>query len=292
MNRRLFLQLSSFSAAAGAARLVFSCPAFEIGPDGLRGEIAKARERGKPLLVLVIPRESDAKWDRGRALGAWINHADEEGMADLALVDVVCAGAEEVAGEFPEIDPVEEPWMFFVDTRGVLPMVQPIDPELPVLPKLGGFWGGVEGTNVDQTIRNRIAALEAAVREAVAGGDRLEFLGKQSSAKLSTTERVVIDSLLLARMDTELLDRGAARLRFAASKSKKSLAERRRVTTELAELAVQRHRQEPPGGAKWATSSGCGVSVEGEVGLGMMVACGMGFVPELSRRFLYFFTDR
>ncbi len=288
MNRRLFLQLSSFSAAAGAVRLVFSHPAFRSGPDGLRGEIAKARERGKPLLVLVIPSKDEAKWDRGRTLGAWINHAGEDGMADLSLVDVVCAGADEVASQFPEIDPAEEPWMFFVDTRGKLPMVLPIDPELPKLEgQVGAFLGGM---NVDQIIRDRIAALEAAVHEAVAGGDRLEFLARQSSAKLSTTELAVIDSLLLARLDTDLLDRGAARLRFVASK--KSRTVRGRVTTQLAEVGVTRHRQEPPGGAKWATSSGCGVCVEGDKGMGIAVLCGMGFVPELSRRFLYFFTDR
>jgi hypothetical protein len=43
-------------------------------------------------------------------------------------------------------------------------------------------------------------------------------------------------------------------------------------------------------GSRWASSSGCGTHVEGEEP--MAIGCGMGHVPEKSRRFLYFFSKR
>jgi len=45
----------------------------------------------------------------------------------------------------------------------------------------------------------------------------------------------------------------------------------------------------PVPGSAWASSSGCGTIVEGDDNP-RWAKCGMGHVPELSRRFLYFFT--
>ena len=45
----------------------------------------------------------------------------------------------------------------------------------------------------------------------------------------------------------------------------------------------------PPTGARWAHSSGCGTTIEGE-SRQLMYACGMGHTPKKSARFLYFFT--
>ncbi|WP_438026025.1 hypothetical protein [Sorangium sp. So ce233] len=49
--------------------------------------------------------------------------------------------------------------------------------------------------------------------------------------------------------------------------------------------------KQPPVGARWARSTGCGTEVEGvDDDAQKMLACGMGHVPEKSRRFLYFFA--
>ncbi len=45
----------------------------------------------------------------------------------------------------------------------------------------------------------------------------------------------------------------------------------------------------PVPGSAWASSGGCGTTVEGDEHP-QLSKCGMGHVPELSRRFLYFFT--
>ena len=61
------------------------------------------------------------------------------------------------------------------------------------------------------------------------------------------------------------------------------------MTSAAAEVR-RRLVEEPPAGARWANSGGCGVSVEGERSA-IAIGCGMGHVPERSRRFLYFFTQ-
>ena len=57
----------------------------------------------------------------------------------------------------------------------------------------------------------------------------------------------------------------------------------------LARVAGERLHVAPPAGARWASSTGCGTTIEGEEDKGLRVACGMGHTPEISRRFLYFF---
>jgi hypothetical protein len=48
----------------------------------------------------------------------------------------------------------------------------------------------------------------------------------------------------------------------------------------------------PVPGSYWAQSSGCGTTIEGfETEGEMMMACGMGQVPEKARRFLYLFSN-
>ena len=42
-------------------------------------------------------------------------------------------------------------------------------------------------------------------------------------------------------------------------------------------------------GSHWAHASGCATTIEG-IRNTAMIGCGMGHVPDKSRRFLYFFT--
>lgn len=57
---------------------------------------------------------------------------------------------------------------------------------------------------------------------------------------------------------------------------------------ELAERARRMMVSAPPAGAHWAVSGGCGTTIEGVQDQSLMM-CGMGHVPEHSRRMLYFF---
>ena len=59
-----------------------------------------------------------------------------------------------------------------------------------------------------------------------------------------------------------------------------------RRATEVRERLVKK----APVGGRWAVSQGCGTHVEGAED-NMAIGCGMGHVPEKSRRFLYFFSS-
>lgn len=64
-------------------------------------------------------------------------------------------------------------------------------------------------------------------------------------------------------------------------------------SVKLAERAAEvraRLRDKPLAGAPWARTDGCGSIIEG-IREHANVGCGMGFVPDLSKRFLYFFSS-
>ncbi len=63
-----------------------------------------------------------------------------------------------------------------------------------------------------------------------------------------------------------------------------------RRARSLAAAARANVVKKPPAGARWASSAGCGVEVEGAPDDGMVVGCGMGHVPQKSQRFLYLFA--
>jgi hypothetical protein len=65
----------------------------------------------------------------------------------------------------------------------------------------------------------------------------------------------------------------------------------RRLLDALARAAKSAWVEQPPTGAHWARSAGCGTTIEGKEDGGAMIACGMGFVPELGRRFLLFWNE-
>ncbi len=62
-----------------------------------------------------------------------------------------------------------------------------------------------------------------------------------------------------------------------------------RIVARAAE-ARARLKDKAPTGTQWAKSYGCGISFEGEDD-NERVGCGMAFVPEKSRRFLYFYSE-
>ncbi|HZS38273.1 MAG TPA: hypothetical protein VFF06_15655 [Polyangia bacterium] len=64
------------------------------------------------------------------------------------------------------------------------------------------------------------------------------------------------------------------------------------ANADVAQLAARAKadlRVQPPSGARWARSSGCGTVIEG-VDHRASMACGMGHTPDKSRRFLYLFA--
>src|SRR5689334_1173977 len=122
MKRRSFL-------VGGAAAALTSWPAWiarAFDPDstcsdserleGLFDSYRNARRAGKPLLVLVIPKDDDKKWERGTWFGQVLNYGADDTLAMLSLVTLSCATTEEL-GRLVQLDATDaEPMFVTIDT--------------------------------------------------------------------------------------------------------------------------------------------------------------------------------
>ena len=88
MNRRDFLRRSLFGVAAWP---LFVQASFADEPTlkDLARDMTTARVAGRSLLVFIIP-DDDLRWDRGHALGAFLNHGSDAIRARLTNVHVAC----------------------------------------------------------------------------------------------------------------------------------------------------------------------------------------------------------
>ncbi|KYF86751.1 hypothetical protein BE17_15295 [Sorangium cellulosum] len=248
MNRRIFLG----ATAAGLA--VTAWPAFirDAFGDGIACDrdgkpsaappvaqvsaaFRRAQQAGKALLVLVIPADGNARWERGRAFGELLNFGADRDLAPLAGVEVVCATMADLKKIVPGAG-AGEPLMVLVRTDKVPAVATPLDASLPAYKSARSL--DRTGWEQQRKDEEKIAA------------QRIGALGELLRKALGADERSV-----------------AAR-----------------AAGVRARLVKQ-----PPAGAHWASSSGCGTTIEGVEENGV-VGCGMGHVPEKSRRFLYFFS--
>lgn len=246
MKRRLFLAGAAATTAVlawpGWLREAFGDPcdvdAKRRGErDALTGAalvtaaFRRAKKSGRALLVLVIPADDGARYERGRIFGALLNHGTNADLAPLAAVEVICATMAEVALVVPT-DLSVEPLMLLVDPSRVPATTAPLDVALPSF---------AETPDADWAAREKAEAAVIDRRIALLGG------------------------LLRARLGSSGRD-----------------------TDARAEEVRERLVKKPPPGTHWANASGCGTRVEG-VEENYAIGCGMGHVPEKSRRFLYFF---
>ncbi|HET6204846.1 MAG TPA: hypothetical protein VFI25_18815 [Planctomycetota bacterium] len=301
MNRRTVLKL----AGAGSAGLVvpgwldrwflgFGAPFLPggKGPGDLEAALKSAREAGKPLLVLVIPLDDREKWERGALFGGLLNTAGDEVLADLALCEVACAPVADLRDRLKLAGVSGEPLAVLVETGEKELRGRAVSPALPPQPDplRGEEWRNAR-REAEEAARDRIARLAESIRSAVAP-DREAIVERAAAAEVGLTPEQMSALVAMAdgkgRIDGALADRGAAVLRLHSEDDPRR---RERVLVALHAAAVTRFRLKPPPGARWARAGECGTRVEGEEN-GMVLGCGMGFVPEASRRFLHFFTDR
>ncbi|MCI0586856.1 MAG: hypothetical protein L0323_08465 [Planctomycetes bacterium] len=297
MKRRDVLKL----AGAGTVGLVlpggierwFLGPGVPFAPEGEgQGEpeaaLKRAREAGKPLLVLVIPVKDKEKRERGRLFGGLLNWTGDEILADLALCEIACAPVETLRDALKVEGLSGEPLAVLVETSGGGLRARAIDPELPPEVSTRGRELGQRG-EAERSASNRIARLAEAIRAAVAP-DRTAIAALAAAAEVGLTpeQKVALTAMVEGEVDVALADRGAAILRLLAEVEP---TRRPRVLQALRPAALARLRWKAPPGAKWAYSKGCGTRVEGD-DTGGVIGCGMGYVPEASQRFLWFFTDR
>lgn len=186
----------------------------------------------RPLLVIVIAEEMP--WERGRAVGNWLNNASDTDLAPLGQVEVVCATVADLKRLVPTVGGDADPWFVLVDGQGQATGVHVDMPADPPLAESERY--RAPDSWVDQKLDAQAAALSGALFPAIQS-----MVGPVPPARRA---------LLGAQ-----------------------------VRASLIEVA--------PAGAHWASSWGCGTTVEG-VENTMRVGCGMGHVSPKAARFLYF----
>lgn len=162
LNRRAFLKASSVASAVTTGAL--------CGPAWLRDAFAlnerqapkatdtlatlstayRAAERaGKPLVILLIPEDPMARWERGTLFGEYLTHATDDELAPLALAEVTCARRATARLLLPMLpapapDAKEEPLFLVAETTTVPATVQTLAAPglLPDLPRGMRFVAG------------------------------------------------------------------------------------------------------------------------------------------------------
>lgn len=303
MDRRHFLSLLSISAFGGAfPALAFGRRTGDDAPETVaRAGLKRARAAGKPLLVFVIPAEPAAASGRGEWFGSWLTLADDALLADLALFERVCVPMAALAGlGIRDIDDAKEPVMLCIETHDETPRAIAIDGALDeeLARKLANPWPQEGETyeaaekRVGDAIRARNAALTQWLRDGVKIDECLPRLAAQVDATLTDDERAQIAKHLAqpATIDRTLLERAGAVVRngIPVAETKQLEAAIRAIAAATTDAV----RTQPPAGAVWARSSGCGFEFEDPDRHGDTddagIECGMGFVPDEGRRFLFF----
>ncbi len=172
MKRRGFLLSTSTAVGAAAAWPALVSTAFaqdRVPEDGaLAGlsEAYRAAQRAhQPLLVLVIPDDNGARWDRGGALGAFLNHGSDDAMTAVGSCEVTCATMAVLRQLVPQA-PAGEPLMVLVDPSHVPAVVTAIDPTMPAeipFPSGDADRWDAHYAAMDARVDQQIAAIESAV---------------------------------------------------------------------------------------------------------------------------------
>ncbi|UJR80265.1 hypothetical protein [Sandaracinus amylolyticus] len=285
----------------GAATLagVLACPAWmarafaqsdDTGLAALSEAYRRAQRAGRPLLVIVIPAQRESRWERAGAFGELLNHGPDQAFVDLALAEVVCATMSTLRTLVPQA-PAGEPLMVLVEPEHVPATARAIDGALPEVPEYWIFQRDEEMSYEERVAREntvidqRIAALTAMVHGALAPDDAA--LRRRAAVALAALPIDRRQRVELAIGTRDVSDRAAVALAPAV------FASHREFRDTLRDLGIERWRRGRVPGSRWAIGGGCGTQVElteeerrREGDTSLMMACGMGHVPERSARFL------
>ncbi len=294
IERRTLLTTAAGAAALAAPSWIsraFAQDATDNGRDraaelrDLSAAYRRAQQRGRPLLVLVVPEDGGARWERAHAFGELLNHGSDDALADLALVEVACSTMRALQQLVPQAGD-GEPWMVLVEPETHPAVARRLDVSLPENPNQWTDRGQPDfEQRAQQAIDQRIAILSATLEDAIARDD--EMLARRARVAEQALDAALVQRVHAAirrgEVPAELLETAPAIVRVGARG-------RAAIVAQLVQSARERLVRRPLPGSYWATSWGCGVTVEGRDD-NVMVGCGMGHVPERSRRFLYWYTS-
>jgi len=259
--------------------------------EQVREAYARARRDSRPLLLLLIPINTDKLHERGTILGEFINHSGTRGLDDLLSCERVCATVPDAQKALPGLKVGGDPLMLLIEPQkqGVAPRALAIDPDIAPTPENTTRADGSRGA-VEDAIENRIGKIADALHRALfPDKESLANRARANHAALSQADLTALKNGVAGeKVEPALVERGALHLRHAAALAKEE-ATGKRIAELLAAAGKAQVLAVRPAGAKWAKSCGCGTTIEGEV-QNFGIACGMGYVPELSQRFLWFYT--
>ncbi|MBN8612861.1 MAG: hypothetical protein J0L92_19860 [Deltaproteobacteria bacterium] len=190
MRRRALLLTSGLAVLASAMRDPLSAFAQDRPSDdallaGVSEAYRSAQRARRPLLVLVIPDDNGARWERGIAFGAWINHGSDDALTALGLVELTCAPMSALRQLVPQA-PSGEPLMVLVDPSGVPASARALDAALPALELMRRGDGEAEG-EVEEIIDTRNATLTSLLTGAL----RAELSRLASTERATARQRAV-----------------------------------------------------------------------------------------------------
>jgi hypothetical protein len=287
LNRRDLMRWSVAAAAGmGVTGWLGACFATDedAAREGAEGPVLDAwraaREQGRPLLVLVIPSDDSLKGARGDDWGTLFLHAPLETQAELASFEVVCSTIDEAQASLPKVRdvPGDEASAFVVEAGAGSARSVDLDHSRE---ECELDWDGWE--EQDAAVASRLQRQAEALNQFLTpSADVLLARAKQSRAALGSEA-----PMEGAAFDASLAERAPAIVRSWAEQAGE--AERLQWLTALADCFRAKYAVNSPRGAHWATSSGCGIDIEGCEDGGSGISCGMAMIPELSQRFLYFY---
>jgi hypothetical protein len=258
----------------------------------------RAQQLGKPLLVVLVPESAAAQQRSVQDLfGGLLNHGTREQLTLLGLTELACATRAEVVrvtGAHWE----GEPLCVLVDAD---PQVAARAIDAVLDEELDFFalqeqesgaetnWEGF-GQRLEQNAERRSTQLADAIRLAlVPDAHALQRLAAHARAVVPASNAAAFADLATCPEGLRPADALAyAALVLAAAAEPVSAKEY--LIDVLAAGVRERWVDAPVPGAHWATSTGCGVRIENS-GAHPLTGppCGMGHVPEYSRRFLYLY---
>ena len=275
----------------------------------------------RPRLIFAIPEDGGQQGLLGHALGEYLNHGSDADLAPLAMMYMECVARSDLdlggahasdrdAGPFTAVVVAHNGGV--VSTRVIrfdLAAMQHRSPRLLINGKQAPEDDGPDP--IDQ----RIATLAGVVRQAAMPDGSLNALWPDAMAHprvsaiaerarrgkpIHLFEDETFPWLLELEDSAESDDEAPTPLspgeveRYAPGLYAAALQGQDRSRADLlgALAGVVRKRlvQGHVTGSEWARTAGCGTNIEGRRSA-VVIGCGMGFTPERSQRFLYFYVD-
>jgi len=258
-----------------------------VTQDGLAAAFRTAAERGRPLLVVVVPDEASGDgWDRGRAWGAVLNHGGDAPLSALAMAHVVCGTLADLAVLLPQGVP-DDAWAVRIDTDQVPATHAVFAGASPGRRESAEPWSEGWREEEERIVDAQIAWLGAGLQELLLADATLLARYAVLEEQRASGEVQVLAARLGREEDVpvSLVARFPATVALAATRHPRA---RIPWAGRLAQAARAEWVEERVPGSWWAVSHGCGIDFEHTEEV-VRVACGMGYVPTRAARMLHFY---